>query len=384
MVRRLFCTLILIASWGTGSAAAQEKKFRAGAFAADITPTKFPDLRQRRHARPAGDGRPRPRCTPAAWCSTTARRSIAFVVCDSCMIPREVTDAAKTLRPEGDRHSAANASSSRRRTRTPRRPSPASSRASRTRSIRSSWPRRSPTASSKAIASLAPAKIGWGVGKDPTQVFNRRWKMKPGSALLPTRSAGDRQGQDEPRLPASRPRRTRRADRSRRLVPVRADARRPADRAARQLLAALRRRRAGPLGRLLRRCSPSASATLLGADERTAFVGIMSNGTSGDINNVNFGQAGPGKKQAGEQARIVADSVAKAAFDARTRTIEHRDWVPLADGRRRRSSSASAARREGSRTRRGDPRRRRRAGADDAAGDLRPRDGAAWRSIRRR
>ena len=31
---------------------------------------------------------------------------------------------------------------------------------------------------------LAPAKIGWAVGKDDTQVFNRRWKVKPGSALL--------------------------------------------------------------------------------------------------------------------------------------------------------------------------------------------------------
>src|SRR5213078_2804614 len=31
---------------------------------------------------------------------------------------------------------------------------------------------------------LAPAKIGWGVGRDETQVFNRRWKVKPNSALL--------------------------------------------------------------------------------------------------------------------------------------------------------------------------------------------------------
>ena len=34
----------------------------------------------------------------------------------------------------------------------------------------------------KAHGRLAPARIGWGVGKDPTQVFNRRWKVKPGSA----------------------------------------------------------------------------------------------------------------------------------------------------------------------------------------------------------
>ena len=36
----------------------------------------------------------------------------------------------------------------------------------------------------KANSRLAPARIGWGVGADPTQVFNRRWKTKPGSLLL--------------------------------------------------------------------------------------------------------------------------------------------------------------------------------------------------------
>jgi hypothetical protein len=35
----------------------------------------------------------------------------------------------------------------------------------------------------KANSRLVPAKIGWGVGKDDTQVFNRRWKVKPGSPL---------------------------------------------------------------------------------------------------------------------------------------------------------------------------------------------------------
>jgi neutral ceramidase len=70
-------------------------------------------------------------------------------------------------------------------------------------------------------------------------------------------------------------------------------------------------------------------ATLLGADKaEPPFVGIMSNGTSGNINNVNYGKAGPGKKEQGEQARIVAESVAKAAFDAHQK-IKFHDWVPL-------------------------------------------------------
>ena len=31
---------------------------------------------------------------------------------------------------------------------------------------------------------LQPAKVGWGVGSEPTQVFNRRWKMKEGVKLV--------------------------------------------------------------------------------------------------------------------------------------------------------------------------------------------------------
>jgi hypothetical protein len=59
------------------------------------------------------------------------------------------------------------------------------------------------------------------------------------------------------------------------------------------------------------------------------FVGIMSNGTSGDINNLNF--AGPAPKNQGpyEQISIVGDSVARATFAA-YRKIEHRGWVNLA------------------------------------------------------
>jgi neutral ceramidase len=35
-----------------------------------------------------------------------------------------------------------------------------------------------------ALNNLQPARIGWGVGKVPQHVFNRRWKMKPGTPLV--------------------------------------------------------------------------------------------------------------------------------------------------------------------------------------------------------
>ena len=35
----------------------------------------------------------------------------------------------------------------------------------------------------RAVNHLEPARIGWGSADEPTQVFNRRWLMKPGTHL---------------------------------------------------------------------------------------------------------------------------------------------------------------------------------------------------------
>ena len=54
----------------------------------------------------------------------------------------------------------------------------------------------------------------------------------------------------------------------------------------------------------------------------------MSNGTSADINNVNFFEPGV-RRQPFEQIRLVASGVADSAVQA-YRRIEYHDWVPLA------------------------------------------------------
>ncbi|MGH7129208.1 MAG: hypothetical protein ACREIV_11620, partial [Planctomycetaceae bacterium] len=59
------------------------------------------------------------------------------------------------------------------------------------------------------------------------------------------------------------------------------------------------------------------------------FVGIMSNGTSGDINNVNFSLKTRPQQEPFEQIQVVAASVADAAYQAYQR-IEYHDWAPLA------------------------------------------------------
>jgi hypothetical protein len=57
----------------------------------------------------------------------------------------------------------------------------------------------------------------------------------------------------------------------------------------------------------------------------------MSNGTSGDINNINFAGPAPGKQKPYEQCRIVADSVARNVFQAYQRVAhQHRENITLA------------------------------------------------------
>src|ERR1044072_5285488 len=94
IVRRVLAVTIMLTA--ATSAFAQAKAFRAGAYAQDITPTKFPISvnggMTDRQATGAHD-RLHARCLVLDDGTT----KIAFAVCDSCMIPREVTDVAKQL-----------------------------------------------------------------------------------------------------------------------------------------------------------------------------------------------------------------------------------------------------------------------------------------------
>src|SRR4051794_19883262 len=75
---------------------AQEKAFRAGAYAMDIVPSKLPVSvnggMADRLAKSAHD-----RLHARAIVLDDGTTKLALVVCDSCMIPREITDAARTL-----------------------------------------------------------------------------------------------------------------------------------------------------------------------------------------------------------------------------------------------------------------------------------------------
>ena len=67
---------------------------------------------------------------------------------------------------------------------------------------------------------------------------------------------------------------------------------------------------------------------LLGAtSSQPPFVGMLSNGTSGDVNNINFRHSGE-QYEPYEKMNQVAELVAKRVKEAHDH-IEHYDWVPL-------------------------------------------------------
>ncbi len=252
---------------------------------------------------------------------------LALVVCDSCVIPREIVAEAKRLirdrshlEPDHVLISATHAHSC--PTAGAAFQSEPDARYTEFLAVRIA------DAVQQGINNLAPAKIGWGAGRNADQVFNRRWKMKPGTIapspfgttdlvkMNPTPGSSDLV---EPAGPI---------DPQVSVVSVQTLQGRPI-----ALLANYSLHYVGGVG------PGHASADYFGAfADRVQqllqadrldppFVAIMSNGTSGDINNINFREAPP-RWTAYSRIRLVADVLAGEAVRV-ARSIDHREQVTL-------------------------------------------------------
>jgi neutral ceramidase len=178
------------------------------------------------------------------------------------------------------------------------------------------------------INNLEPARIGWGVGSVPQHVFVRRWKMKPGTPM-PNPFGGQDQvvmnpGFGNPNLlePDGKP------DPEVSFISVQSVKGRPI-----ALLANYSLHYVGGVPR--NHISADYFAVfadriqeLLKADRQDPpFVGIMSNGTSGNVNNNNlFGPAEKNPPYA--KMKIVADDLAREVLRVNG-TIRYHDWVRL-------------------------------------------------------
>lgn len=317
--------LLLLLSLSVHAEAAEPQRvFKAGAYAIDITPEKFPT---------DSAGNMTPRKADAAHDPLHARclvlddgqTTLALVTCDSCMIPREIFDAAKEKAAEATGIPAIHILCSATHTHTAVTVTPVFQSEVETEYCRF-LEKKIAEGIIAAHARREPARIGWAVGANPRQVFNRRWFLRPGS---PLEDPFDR-GTDKVRM-NPRPN-----DKS--LV-------KPAGPTDPEVpVLAVQTLQGEPLALWANYSlhyvggvpGNSLSADYFGEFARQiaqslkadkSFVAAMTNGTSGDINNVNFFE-GAVRQQPFEQIRLVAADVARSALVAYER-VEYQDWVPL-------------------------------------------------------
>lgn len=177
-----------------------------------------------------------------------------------------------------------------------------------------------------AIKNLEPAKIGWGVGHVPQHVFNRRWVMKE-KVLNPFgdydqvqfNPGVNNKNKKEPAGPT---------DPAVSFLSVQSLDGRPIS-----VLANYSMHYAGGVPK--NEISADYFAVfadriqeIIGADRQTPkFVGIMSNGTSGDINSID--QRGGQKVYAPyEKMKVIAEDIAQEVFRV-YKNIDYHTWVPL-------------------------------------------------------
>lgn len=178
----------------------------------------------------------------------------------------------------------------------------------------------------QASRRLEPAEIGWAVAELPDHLNNRRWFRKPGT--IPPDPFGGTTDRVQMNPPVASPDLVAPAgpiDPGLTIVSVRTRRGEPLALLANYSLHYVGGTPPGQVsadyfGEFARRIGER-----LGAGEK--FVGILSNGTSGDVNNIDFRRPRPAREPF-EQIRLVASSVADRAFEA-YQTIHHRRSVEL-------------------------------------------------------
>jgi neutral ceramidase len=182
----------------------------------------------------------------------------------------------------------------------------------------------------RALKNLEPACVGWGTADEPSQVFNRRWFMAPGPHLQNPFGGQDKVRMNPPRGDAALLRPAGPTDPEVAFLSVQATDGRPMALLVNYSLHYVGGVRSGEISADYFAMFADRMQELFGADRLDPpFVGIMSNGTSGNINNVDFRERSPQRYAPYEKMRMVANLVADKVYQAHQQ-IEFHDWVPLA------------------------------------------------------
>ena len=183
-------------------------------------------------------------------------------------------------------------------------------------------------AAERALNNLEPARIGWGSGEVPDQVFNRRWFVKSEENRRNPFGGVDSVRMNPPRdltelIEPAGP-----TDPELSVLAVQAPDGRPIALLANYSLHYVGGVESGHISADYFGTFAKIIKKRIGAGQNDpSFVGIMSNGTSGDINNVNFTEPRESREPY-SQIQKVAETVAEEAYRV-YQNLEYRHWVPL-------------------------------------------------------
>jgi hypothetical protein len=184
----------------------------------------------------------------------------------------------------------------------------------------------------RAHNNLAPARLGWGTGELPQHVFNRRWHMKPGTKLVNPFGGEDKVmmnpgvGNTNLVAPAGP------VDPGVTFISVQSTNGRPVALLANYSLHYVGGVPGTHISADYFGVFCDRIQQLLAADRLDPpFVGLLSNGTCADVNNIYF--RGPSVARAPyEKMRLVADDLAQEVMRV-LKNVKHHDWVELKSAR---------------------------------------------------
>ncbi len=313
--------IFLLALTCNSVAFAQEAKpLRAGAAAVDITPRLFPLNMPGGFSTNMADGANDP-LHARALVFDDGTTTLALVVVDNLGVARETADEAKALAskrcgipPEKMLVSATHTHSA----------PPSNIKEGDVPAVayRKVLVEGIAEAITRAHAALRPAAVGAASHPLPEEVFNRRWYLKPGKMPLNPFARMDKVKMNPGNSPDVLDRPAGPTDPDITVLSVQ-------DAKSRQPLALYANYSLHYVGGTAR---AKVSADYFGEFARLMpsrvggsedFVAMMSNGTSGDINNIPFGSTRP-PRETFEQIRIVAQKAADTAWMARNKIGAHR------------------------------------------------------------
>lgn len=324
--------LMLVLVAGSTMVARSDEKpvFQAGAAASNITPPLGQLI--------VGGWKPYPatnihdELNARCLVLDDGKTRIAIVLCDNVGIPREVFDAARELIHTETNLPASHVllASTHTHSATTARNANKLEKATHFTAYQSFLIRRITDGVRRAIQNLEPARIGWGQVDEPSEVFNRRWHLVPGTKVHLRNPFGgsDIVRMNPPRAHESLVKPAGPIDPQISFISVQSTTGRPIALLANYSLHYVGGTRRGDVSADYFGYFARKIQKLLGAEDLDPpFVGMLSNGTSGDINNINFRKKSPRRKPY-EKMQQVANLVAERVYETHEK-ITFENWVPL-------------------------------------------------------